>query len=252
MGATPDSSCSTLDPSRSHSVRPRCRSQASKAGWLKEQAQQRAEATLVAHASRTAAEALNVTVKVAGSNPALAPLVFMAPRSGWWQCVSEQGSRLACGLEVIRVLAAGNPARDSFFVALSGHELGLLGIDAYLKRRGDLVKRAHAWIFFGSDIGAPRQPNLIHASDEVLEQWIVKALEKEGLTVSAKTPYGSAARGEAHPVQQGGGRFVTLVCSSEVYHNVADRWPEAIDVATLARYANAFANGALELAQQQS
>lgn len=221
-------------------------------GWLKEQAQQRAEATLVAHASRTAAEALNVTVKVAGSNPALAPLVFMAPRSGWWQCVSEQGSRLACWLEVIRVLAAGKPARDSFFVALSGHELGLLGIDAYLKRRGDLVKRAHAWIFFGSDIGAPRQPNLIHASDEVLEQWIVKAVEKEGLTVSAKTPYDSAARGEARPVQQGGGRFVTLVCSSEVYHNVADRWPEAIDVATLARYASAFANGALELAQQQS
>ena len=86
----------------------------------------------------------------------------------------------------------------------------------------------------------------------MLEQWIVKALEKEGLTVSAKTPYGSAARGEAHPVQQGGGRFVTLVCSSEVYHNVADRWPEAIDVVTLARYASAFANGALELAQQQS
>ena len=220
-------------------------------GWLKEQAGQRAEATLVAHVSRTTAEALNVTVKVAGSNPALAPLVFMAPRSGWWQCVSEQGSRLACWLEVIRVLAAGKPARDCFFVALSGHELGLLGIDAYQKRRGDLVKRAHAWIFFGSDIGAPRQPNLIHASDEVLEQWIVRALEKEGLTVNAKTPYGAAARGEARPVQQGGGRFVTLVCSSEVYHNAADRWPEAVDVATLARYASALANGALELAQQQ-
>jgi hypothetical protein len=221
-------------------------------GWLKEQARQRAEATLVVHASRTAAEALNVTVKVAGSNPALAPLVFMAPRSGWWQCVSEQGSRLACWLEVIRVLAAGKPARDSFFVALSGHELGLLGIDAYLRRRGDLVKRAQAWIFFGSDIGAPQQPNLIHASDEALEQWMIRALEKEGLTVSAKTPYDSVARGEARPVQQGGGRFVTLVCSSEVYHNAADRWPEAIDVATLARYASAFANGALELALQQS
>ena len=86
----------------------------------------------------------------------------------------------------------------------------------------------------------------------MLEQWIVRALEKEELTVSAKTPYDSAARGEARPVQQGGGRFVTLVCSSEVYHNAADRWPEAIDVATLARYASAFANGALELAQQQS
>jgi hypothetical protein len=221
-------------------------------GWLQEQARQRAEATLVAHASRMAAEALNVTVKVAGSNPDLAPLVFMAPRSGWWQCVSEQGSRLVCWLETIRVLTAGKPARDSFFVALSGHELGLLGIYDYQKRRGDLVKRAHAWIFFGSDIGAPRQPNLIHASDEVLEQWIVRSLEKEGLTVNAKTPFDSAARGEARPVQQGGGRFVTLVCSSKVYHNVADRWPEAVDVATLARYAGAFANGALELAQQPS
>ena len=52
--------------------------------WLKEQAQQRAEATLVAHVSRTAAQAFNVAVKIAGSNPALAPLVIMAPRSGWW------------------------------------------------------------------------------------------------------------------------------------------------------------------------
>jgi hypothetical protein len=44
---------------------------------------------------------------------------------------------------------------------------------------------------------------------------------------------------------------VTLVCSSEAYHNAADRWPEAVDVATLARYVNALVNGALELAQQQ-
>ena len=220
--------------------------------WLKEQAQQRAEATLVAHVSRAAAQAFNVAVKIAGSNPALAPLVLMAPRSGWWQCASEQGSRLACWLEAIRVLATGRPARDSFFVALSGHELGFLGIDAYLKRRGDLVKRAHMWIFFGSDIGAPGQPNLIHASDDELEQWAVLAMEKEGLTVNAKERHGSAARGEARAVQQGGGRFVTLVCGSDLYHNVTDRWPEALDVATLARYASALANGALEVAKQRS
>jgi hypothetical protein len=220
--------------------------------WLKEQAQQRAEARLVAHASRTAAQAFNVAVKIAGTNPALAPLVLMAPRSGWWQCASEQGSRLACWLEAIRVLANGRPARDTFFVALSGHELGFLGIDAYLKLRGDLVKRAHMWIFFGSDIGAPGQPNLIHASDDELEQWAVLAMEKEGLTVNAKERHGSAARGEARAVQQGGGRFVTLVCGSDLYHNVDDRWPEALDVAILARYASAFANGALEVAKQQS
>ena len=174
----------------------------------------------------------------------------MAPRSAWWQSASEQGSRLACWLEAMRVLAAGKPARDCFFVALSGHELDLLGIDAYIKRRPDLIRRAHVWIFFGSDIGAPQQPNVIHGSDSALEQWTVAAMEKEGLTVNAKASHDSIARGEAGVVQQGGGRFVTVACGSEVHHNVADRWPEAVDVAILARYARAFANGALELAQQ--
>jgi len=30
-----------------------------------------------------------------------------------------------------------------------------------------------------------------------------------------------------------------VVCGSDVYHNVADRWPEAVDVSLLARYASA-------------
>jgi hypothetical protein len=219
----------------------------SESEWLQELAAARAEATLVAHVKQTAARAFNVTAKIAGSAPALPPLVFMAPRSAWWQCVTEQGSRLACWLEVIRALAAGKPARNCFFIALSGHELGLLGMDPYIKRRPDIIRRARAWIFFGSGIGAPRQPNLIHASDGALEQWIVAALEKEGLTVNAKARQDSRARSEVGVVQQGGGRFVTLACDSDVYHNVADRWPEAVDIALLARYVRAFVNGALQL-----
>ena len=121
---------------------------------------------------------------------------------------------------------------------------------AYIEPRPDLIRRAHVWIFFGSDIGAPRQPNLIHASDDALEQWTIAAMEKEGLTVSAKARHESQARGEAGAIQQGGGRFVTVACASEVYHSAADRWPEAVDASALARYAKAFANGALELAQQ--
>ena len=214
------------------------------------EAQRRAEATFVAQVRRTTARAFNVTVRIAGNNPTLAPLVLMAPRSGWWQCASEQGSRLACWLEALRVVAADKPARDCFFVALSGHELDLLGMDAYIKRRPDLIKGAHVWIFFGSDIGAPRQPNLIHASDDALEQWTVAAMEKEGLTVNGKARHDSMARGEAGIIQRGGGRFVTVAGGSEGYHSVADRWPEAVDVAALTRYAKAFANGALALAKQ--
>jgi hypothetical protein len=67
--------------------------------------------------------------------------------------------------------------------------------------------------------------------------------------VDARKPNSSMARGETGTVQRGGGRFVTLACASQVYHNVADRWPEAVDVSLLARYARALATGALELAQ---
>ena len=157
---------------------------------------------------------------------------------------------MACWLEIMRALAAGKPARDCFFVALSGHELGVLGMDAYTERGSDLVRRALVWIFLGSGIGAPRQPNLIHASDEALEQWIVAAIRKQGITVDQTAPLNSPARGEASVIQQGGGRFVTVACDSEVYHSVADRWPDAVDVAALARYAKAFADGAMQLARQ--
>ncbi len=218
--------------------------------WLREQAAARADATLVAHVDRTTTQAFNVTAKIAGSNTSLAPLVVMAARSGWWQCASEQGSRLACWLEVIRAVRFGKPARDCFFVALSGHELGFLGMDPYMKRHPELQARSYAWIFFGSDIGAPRQPNLIHGSDEELERWGVAAMEKEGIVVSAKARYDSIARGETGTVQRVGGRFLTVACDSQVYHNPADRWPESIDVWNLARYARAFANGVLGLARQ--
>src|SRR5262249_33722776 len=157
--------------------------------------------------------------------------------SAWWQCVTEQGSRLACWLEAIRALAAVRPARDCIFVALSGHEIGRLGMEPFVRSRPELVKRARVWIFFGSGIGVPRQPNLVHASDDALEQWITAALEREGLTVSAKVRQDAPARAEVGLVQQGGGRFVTLACESDVYHNAADRWPAAVDVALLARYA---------------
>jgi hypothetical protein len=155
--------------------------------WVNEQSQKRAQVTLVAQVNRRIVQAFNVTAEIAGRDRTLKPLVFMAPRSGWWHCASEQGSRLVCWLEVMRVLAAAKPRRDCLFVALSGHELALLGMNPYLGRRPGLIKRAQAWVFFGSDIGAPRQPNLIHASDDALEQWIVTALKKESIAVDARS-----------------------------------------------------------------
>jgi hypothetical protein len=218
--------------------------------WLQQQAQVGATATVVAYVKRTPAQAFNVTATVPGRISDLPALVVMAPRSGWWQCVSEQGSRLVCWLEIMRTLSSTKPLRPCHFVALSGHELGFIGMAPYVERRKEMIKSAEAWIFIGSDIGQPGQPNLIHASDDQLEQWLVTALAKQGLPIDAKEQHSAKARGETAAIQRSGGRFVTFACGSPIFHSVTDRWPEAVDISLLARYSKAISEGTLELAQR--
>jgi hypothetical protein len=126
------------------------------ASWLQEQARRGAEVRVLAHVKRTTAEAFNVTARIAGGDSTLPPLVIMTPRSGWYWCASERGGGIACWLEVMRVLARARPARDVVFVASSGHELGHLGINAFVDRRPGIVTGSVAWIHLGANIGAAR------------------------------------------------------------------------------------------------
>jgi hypothetical protein len=140
--------------------------------------------------------------------------------------------------------------RDCLFVALTGHELGFLGINNYIKRRLQVLKHAHSWIHFGANLGAARQPIRIQTSDRHLEQLVVAALGNEGIVVDAKTDYLEVPRGEASVLQKGGVRYLAPICGSEVFHHASDRWPDAVDVAVLARYTTAFSNTAINIALQ--
>jgi hypothetical protein len=42
-------------------------------------------------------------------------------------------------LDALRVTAASKPKHDCLFVGLNGHEIGLLGIGEYIKRRPTLL-----------------------------------------------------------------------------------------------------------------
>ena len=80
-----------------------------------------------------------------------------------------------------------------------------------------------------------------------MEQWVVAAMEKQGLTVGATAARDAVPRGEAGTLHRGGARYVALVCGTEVFHHAADRWPDAVD--PIARtLCPAFANAALQLA----
>ncbi|MFN0122916.1 MAG: hypothetical protein ACKV2V_20645 [Blastocatellia bacterium] len=216
--------------------------------WLKEQAQQSREAVFFAHVKRTTVQAFNVTTLVRGADAKLPPLVVMTPRSGWWQCASERGGGLACWLEVMRAVSAARPVRNILFIASSGHELGHLGLEAFMERRPGLVKSAHAWMHFGANIGAAQEPgNRLQASDDEIEQLGVAAMTGAGLTINDQAKRGSVPYGEAGNIHRGGGRYTSLLGRNALFHNPADRWPGAVDVAAIARYASAFSQVALRL-----
>jgi hypothetical protein len=219
------------------------------AGSLADLVRHDSEVTLIAHVKRTPAEAFNVLASIQGADRALPPLVIMTPRSGWWTCASERGGGIACWLELMRAMHGMRPARDVLFVASSGHELGQRGIEVYAERRPDLIKRSRAWIHFGANIGAAQNPgNTIQASDDEMESMLAERIQAAGLVINRRVPRGTVPGGEAGVVHRGGGRYMSLIGSNALFHNPADRGPEAVDPGVIARFAAVFTSIAKTLA----
>jgi hypothetical protein len=219
------------------------------AALLADCARRGAQVLLTAHVERAQAQAFNVITAVPGTNKNLAPLVVMTPRSGWWSCTSERGGGLACWLEIMRATRETRPVRDVLFVASSGHELGHLGIDSFIERRPGLVPAAKAWIHLGANIGAAQGPgNSLQASDHEMESMMADAMTKAGLRIDRRLPRGAVPRGEAENVHRGGGRYVSIIGSNDLFHNTSDRGAEAVDLGVIERFAGAFATVATSLA----
>jgi hypothetical protein len=216
--------------------------------WLHELAARGERVTLVAHVDRGDETAGNVTATVRGARPELTPVVVITPRSGWWHCASERGGGIACWLETIRAAAGARSARTIEFVASSGHELGHLGLEAFIAERRALVKNAAAWVHLGANIGAAGGRMRLQASDDQMEERAAAALARTSTSVADRVPRGTVPAGEARNIHIGGGRYVSLLGSGPYFHSLADRWPIAVDAAAVARYAAAVADLAISLA----
>lgn len=218
------------------------------APFLADCARQGALAVLTAHAERTPAQAFNVVTTVPGTDKSAAPLVVMTPRSGWWSCASERGGGLACWLEIVCAARDVKPVRDVLFVASSGHELGHIGLDTFIERRGGLVPGAKAWIHLGANIGAAQGPgNILQASDDEMESTMAEAMTKAGLAIDRRLPRGAVPLGEAANVHRGGGRFISIIGKNDLFHNPDDRGPDVVDLTIIERFASAFAAVATSL-----
>jgi hypothetical protein len=205
--------------------------------------------TLVSRAERTPAHADNIMATMTGRQPDLPPVIVMTPRSGWWQCASERGGGISCWLEIIRAVAAARPERTVRFLASSGHELGHLGLDRFLEHEKGLVAKAAAWIHLGANIGAAGGRSRLQSSADDIEQLALKTLERAGATVDQRVPRGTVPGGEARNIHVNGGRYISLLGSGPRFHNPDDRWPDAVDLAAVDRFAAAFSDLAITLAK---
>ena len=211
------------------------------ASWLADLVRKGSDAVLTSYVTTKVSEAFNVTTRITGSDPRLAPLVIMTPRSGWWTCASERGGGIACWLELMRAIRAARPAREILFVASTGHEIGQRGIEVFTERRPDLIKKSRAWIHLGANIGAAQEPgNTIQASDGDMEALLAAQLVAAGLSIDRRVPRGTVPGGEAGVVHRGGGRYVSIIGRNALFHNPADQGPEAVDVNAIERFAGAF------------
>ena len=154
-----------------------------------------------------------------------------------------------CWLELMRAMRDLKHARDVLFVASSGHELGQRGIEIYAEHRPDLIKHCRGWIHLGANIGAAQQPgNSIQASDDEMETILANGMTTAGLAINRRVPRATVPGSEAAVVHRGGGRYMSVIGSNALFHNPADRGPEAVDTSVIARFVAALTSVSRTLA----
>jgi hypothetical protein len=141
----------------------------------------------------------------------------------------------------MRALRMARPRRTVLFVAFSGHELGCLGIDAFMDRRPGIVRKAVGWIHFGANIGAATDPgNNLAASDDDFEAAASRAMTSSELRIDRRIPRGTVPGGEAAVVHREGGRYIALTGRNALFHNPDDRGPKTVDPTVIAKFIAAF------------
>jgi hypothetical protein len=193
---------------------------------------------MVSFYRRTTAEARNVVVTIPGRDRSRRRVVVMTPRSSWWQSTSERGGGLVCWLETLRALIETPPASDVVLTANSGHELGHLGLVAFLEQRPGWDHPDGAiWVHYGANIGASGGQLSIQSSDGPLREAMRTALTAFGQPPDTMAPLSQVPNGETKDIHRLGGRYVTLVGNNRLFHLPQDRWALSVDVAVIERVA---------------
>lgn len=207
---------------------------------------------IMVHADFEQSESYNIITEIKGSNNDLNPIVVMTPRSGWWNCASERGGGIACWLEVMQYIISKKVSRNVIFVATSAHELGAYGIQSFLDKRPDFIKKVSNWVHFGANIGAAVMPGTRFCSSNTqLRQITSNALIKENINDAIAIDLGVILGRESAFVANLGANVVVLQGTNALFHLQKDRWPVSVDVKKIARLSKSFNQIVFELANTE-
>jgi hypothetical protein len=186
--------------------------------------------------------------------------VFVAtPASSFTPSASEHGSAYAIVIGLARHYAAlPKSARPEtlVFMAIGGHEVGWLGLQALLNSsNGSWFRDADAYVHLGSGLGAPtakeepdgtvvttptRDPSgqLHNSENPLLETSILEDFAAAGVPTKNKAPH-EASGGEQTYAYAAGIPMVSFSGSSLYFHTAGDS-PSVVDPTILAKDADAF------------
>ena len=184
-------------------------------------------------------------------------LTISTPMTGWFACAGERGSGLAIAFAVAERLASDIPLR---LILSSGHEIGHIGLDAYLAATAPAHDETILHVGAGVAAGSPGAdgrfrltPDIrltAHSDPRGLDR-MARAMAAIGVPFTQAQPPGSPAswRGEARNWAPRARRMASLVGFSPYFHERDDQPERVTDAALLSSVADAVEEVARALAE---
>jgi len=159
-------------------------------------------------------------------------IVISTPQSGWFRCAGERGPGVALWLGLARWIRK-NPSDVSYvFVSTSGHELGGLGIKAFLASEAPPHKNVLAWLHLGAGIATWKWQQTDRGMARTREVDSNRLLMCSPALVPELTPIfadlpglkqvSSQAVGEYRDIAAAGYRTIAIAAAHMFHHTPAD------------------------------